>query len=571
MNRVTLRSSGYLVALTFAASLPGCYVGLSENEANADDPGSSSSSSSNPEDPVDEEEPAASECDESPRMSRVVRGLNGRQYARTVAAVFPGIGPVDDLFRDSDRSAEFSTSAQIRRLDFKNTADVIEAAETISAEAAESVRQRFECLQAAQVDGPCIQTTIETLTEELYRGPAPQEHRDGLVALFSQAQTATDTDRAIQTVVQAMLTSPRFLFRQELGEPSDDGSEATLTSYEVASALSYTLTDGPPDAELTAAARDDALHTPEQVEAQARRLLALQGDDPTGMVAFVRELAGVQDFALLQKDPETFPEFDATAQQAVLADFEATVGALLGSDEPTLERLLTSREFVVSPPTAQLMGWDDPQQYADAAELVEIDELGRQGLLTHPAILGTYAFETETNPVARGHFVSDKLLCIPVPPPPENVSFPDREEIEEQETLRQTLERVHSVETCAGCHALMDPYGWPFEVFDPVGRRRQTDNGLPIDDSSTILVPDEFEGPIQDVSEMLDIIAGSSIAHVCVSKAMFKYVVGVNEQEPGYDCITEDLAAPFVEDGDVPNQVVRLLTSPWFLERSLEP
>lgn len=568
MNGTVWRGAGHGVAIAAALGLSSCYVGLTEHDASLDGSGGSG----DPEDSAEEDPAAASECEGVPRMSRVVRGLNGRQYARTVAAAFPGISGVDELFRDSDRSAEFSTHSQIRRLDFKNTADVIEAAETISAEAVGVVRQRFACLvDAAPADDACVRTTIDTLTEELYRGPAPAEHRQGLVALFDEARAATDTDRAIQTVVQAMLTSPRFLFRQELGHPLDDGTGAELSSFEIASALSYTLTDGPPDEELRAAAKDDALRSPEQIEAHARRLLAMQGDEPTGMVAFVREMAGIQDFALLRKDPEAFPEFDEPTQVAVLADFEATVGALLGSDEPTLERLLLSREFVVSPPTAQLLGWDDPPQYDADAGLVEIDELGRQGLLTHPAILGTYAHESENNPVARGHLVSDMLLCIAVPPPPDDVSFPDLEEVQGNETLRQTLERIHSVGTCAGCHNVMDPYGWPFEVFDAVGRRRDTDNGLPIDDSSTIVVPDEFDGPVQDVSEMLDIIAGSSIAHVCVSREIFKYVVGVGDELEGYSCITEELATPFVEDGDVPSQFVRLLTSPWFLERSMEP
>ncbi|MEM9459772.1 MAG: DUF1588 domain-containing protein [Myxococcota bacterium] len=569
MSCASCRVLGHGVAIAVAIGSSGCYVGLNEHDASPD--GAGVGGSGDVEDPEGEGPGVESECEGVPRMSRVVRGLNGRQYARTVAAAFPGISAVDQLFRDSDRSAEFSTHSQIRRLDFKNTADVIEAAETVSAEAVGVVRQRFVCLDAAPVDDACVQDTIDTLTEELYRGPVPADHRQGLVALFDQARAATDVDRAIQTVVQAMLTSPRFLFRQELGEPLDDGTGAELSSFEVASALSYTLTDGPPDAPLWAAAQEDALRSPEQIEAHARRLLAMQGDEPSGMVAFVREMAGLQDFALISKDPEAFPAFDETTRDAVLADFEATVGSLLGSDEPTLERLLLSRQFVVSPPTAQLLGWDDPQQYDPDAGLVEIDEVGRQGLLTHPALLGTYAHESENNPVARGHFVSDTLLCIAVPPPPDDVSFPDLEEVQGNETLRQTLERVHSVGTCAGCHSVMDPYGWPFEVFDAVGRRRDTDNGLPIDDSSTILVPDEFEGPVQDVSEMLDIIAGSSIAHVCVSQEIFKYVVGVGDEQEGYSCITEELATPFVEDGDVPSQFVRLLTSPWFLERSIEP
>ncbi len=573
MTRIDPRVLGYLAAAIVVSGATGCYVGLGDHDPAAEEDPAGDSTNPEQGDESSGDDGIESECEEVPRMPRVIRGLNGRQYSRTVAAVFPGVSAVSELFQHSDRSAEFSTNSQIRRLDFKNTADVIEAADAVSAEAIGVVREKFTCLEAPSPAGDCIEAAIEGLTQELYRGPAPPEHQQALVALFDEALAATDTDRAIQTVVRAMLTSPRFLFRPELGEPRDDGTRADLTSYEVASALSYTLTDGPPDAELRAAAQGDELQSAEQIEAHARRLLELQGENPAGLVAFMLEMTGVQDYLSVHKDPEVFPAFDSQTQLAVFADFEATVGALLASDEPTLERILNGRHFVVSPETAQLLGWDGPEQYEAAAGLVEIDETGRRGLLTHPAVLGTYAHENETNPVARGHFVSEKLLCITVPPPPENVTFPDRDEVGDNETLRQTLERIHSVDTCAGCHAVMDPYGWPFEVFDPVGRVRETDRGLPIDDASVILVPDDYDDPVEveDISEMMDIISTTTGAHVCFSRDVFEYVAGVGPEVEGYSCMTEELAAPFVEDGDVPNQFIRLLRSPWFLERSIEP
>jgi len=567
MNR---RISSFVTATTLSLGLPGCYTGVSDFLAgDGDAPGSTSGGPERTSD-ADDGPGEPSECDGVSRLPRVIRGLNGQQYARTIEAVFPGIGPVEALFRDADRSAEFSTSSQIRRLDFKNTGDVIKAAEAVSGEVVGSVKQRFTCLESAPPDHDCISSTIETLSGELYRNPAPADHRAGLVDLFEEAQAAADTDRAIELVVRAMLTSPRFLFRQELGQPRDDGTGSDLTAHEVASALAYTLTDAPPDAELRAAAEADALHTPAQIEAHARRLLAAQGVDQAGMIAFVRELTGVRNYAQVFKDEAQFPEFDAATQQAVLADFEATVGALLGSDDPTLDRLLNGSEFIVSPASARLLGWDDPDQYAAEAGLIEVDELGRRGLLTHPAMMGTYSHEAETNPVARGHFVSSKLLCQVVPAPPPDVTFPDRDEVGVNETLRQTLERVHSVNACASCHQYMDPYGWPFEVFDAVGRRRDDDRGLPIDDTSTIIVPDEFEGEVNDVTEMLDILAASTLVHECVGDGAFKYVAGVGYELEGYACITDELTAPFVSDGDVASQFVRLLTSPWFLERRVE-
>ncbi len=197
-------------------------------------------------------------------------------------------------------------------------------------------------------------------------------------------------------MLQAMLTSPRFLFRSEIGTPREDGSGADLDSFEVASALAYTLTDAPPDAELREAAEQDALRTRAQIEDQALRLLAQMQEQPAGLVTFVRELSGVRNYGSVSKDLEAYPEFDLETQAAVLADFDATVGALLASETPTLRELLTSNEFVVSEASARLLGWPSPEQYSAADGLVAVDEPGRRGMLTHPAMLGTYAHELET-------------------------------------------------------------------------------------------------------------------------------------------------------------------------------
>jgi hypothetical protein len=555
--------------------LTGCYsgvaVGLGDDADSDASQGSDAENSSSGDDSSGGEtgESEAAGCDDAPLLPPVIRGLNGRQYARTVEAVFPGIIAATDLFEDSDRSGEFSTNAQIRRLDFKNTADVVAAAKSVAAEAVVPVRQRFVCLEETTPSGACVDSMIEAMSLELYRAPAPPEHRTKLAALFASAQSATDSQEATRVVLQAMLTSPRFLFRSEIGTPREDGSGADLDGFEVASALAYTLTDAPPDAELRAAAQQDALRTRAQIEDQALRLLAQMEDNPVGLVTFVRELTGVRNFGTVSKDPDAYPEFDLQTQAAVLADFDATVGALLASETPTLHHLLTANEFVVSEASARLMGWFSPEQYSEADGLVEVDEEGRRGMLTHPAMLGTYAHELETNPVARGHFISDKLLCIDIPPPPVAVMFPDRDEEGANETLRETLERVHSVDSCAGCHVLMDPYGWPFEVFDAVGRRRDNDRGLPIDDTTEVRVP-EGTGTIEGVEQLLEVTAGSEITHGCFGNGVFKYVAGIGRELEGFECISEELAEPFVADGDVREQFVRLLLSRWFLERAIE-
>lgn len=40
-------------------------------------------------------------------------------------------------------------------------------------------------------------------------------------------------------------------------------------------------------------------------------------------------------------------------------------------------------------------------------------------------------------------------------------------------TIRQQLEKHRNIEACADCHANIDPWGFPLENYDPIGKLRQ--------------------------------------------------------------------------------------------------
>jgi hypothetical protein len=113
----------------------------------------------------------------------------------------------------------------------------------------------------------------------------------------------------------------------------------------------------------------------------------------------------------------------------------------------------------------------------------------RQGLLGWAGVLAMNARANRTSPTARGHFIRERLLCQDVPPPPPNAEgefdapaagAPARI------TLRQRLEQHRHDPACAACHALIDPIGVALERFDALGAQRDTDAGLPIDDSAVV-------------------------------------------------------------------------------------
>ena len=64
--------------------------------------------------------------------------------------------------------------------------------------------------------------------------------------MYTAAAQATDPENGLRSLVKALLLSPNFLFRSELGT-SDRPRTDALTDFELASALSYLLWDTTPD------------------------------------------------------------------------------------------------------------------------------------------------------------------------------------------------------------------------------------------------------------------------------------------------------------------------------------
>src|SRR2546430_2446363 len=107
--------------------------------------------------------------------------------------------------------------------------------------------------------------------------------------LYNGVAQANTPDVAFKGVVQALLLSPNFLFRTELGGGGAAGSTTALTDYELASAISYMFLDSPPDATLMQLAASGKLHDPATLSAQAKRLLR-SGPQATGIVgSFFRQ------------------------------------------------------------------------------------------------------------------------------------------------------------------------------------------------------------------------------------------------------------------------------------------
>ncbi|MEO6750739.1 MAG: DUF1588 domain-containing protein, partial [Chthoniobacteraceae bacterium] len=95
----------------------------------------------------------------------------------------------------------------------------------------------------------------------------------------------------------------------------------------------------------------------------------------------------------------------------------------------------------------------------------------RGGLLGQASMLTITSNGTRTSPVVRGIWVLENLLDAPPPPPPANVK-PLEPDVRGATTIREMLAKHRENESCATCHARIDPWGFALEHFDAIGAWR---------------------------------------------------------------------------------------------------
>jgi hypothetical protein len=128
--------------------------------------------------------------------------------------------------------------------------------------------------------------------------------------------------------------------------------------------------------------------------------------------------------------------------------------------------------------------------------------------------------------VARGKLVRTRLLCHVLPEPPGDVDTmlkPARG----AESTRERFARHAEDPACAGCHRLIDPIGNGFEHYDAFGRRREHDNGAPVDATGRIVAVPEGEVAFKGVGELAAYLARSQEVKTCAVRFFAYYAYGL--------------------------------------------
>lgn len=395
--------------------------------------------------------------------------------------------------------------------------------------------REFNEFLAAQGDDAQLQTAAVARAFELLLNRKPESEEAARYGEFlNQGVAIAGRRKGLEALLTAVMLTPEFVYRMELGlgERLPDGRRM-LSPHEIAYAISFALTDSPPDAELAKAVEEGRLNTKEDTAREIRRLLAtdtrpwwayevnhtfqkhVEACPNPRVLRFFREFFGYGGVFEVFKDKS---RNENHKPQFLFKDADLFVLSVLEEDRHVLRELLTSNRYVVhyvnqeqaerklksihenierNKASASKSNRPDPVAEKIARGLTPV--LGgyrggryytaynlqqetwdypieqpfslpnRYGMLTHPAWLTAHSGNFNTDPIRRGKWIREHLLADVVPEIPIGVDA--ALEDDPHKTMREKLAKTRNSQ-CWRCHKKMNPLGLPFESYDDFGAYR---------------------------------------------------------------------------------------------------
>lgn len=367
------------------------------------------------------------------------------------------------------------------------------------------------CTPAGSADEKCLRDFIVRFGRRALRRPLEAAEVDAYAAFIAFAQSSNDFYSAVSMVVRAMLQDLEFIYRIEVGQPiADRPGTFGLTDWEIASRLSYFLWGANPDDQLLDDAAAQKLGTAAGRQAAAARLLA-----------DARGTGRIQRFHALWLGYERLP-FAPSQAAPMRKETDALVKAVF--DGRPWTDLFTATETYVNDELSKTYGLPSPGG-ADFA-WVAYPSPDRRGILSHGSVLANGIKVLDSSPTLRGKFVRERLQCRPVPPPPPgvNVDLPP-EPTASGSQCKSDRYAAHRVGTCAACHSFLDGVGFGLDNYDPAGRYRSTDDGLPscpIEGTGSLGDGKTFHGPAELGAQL---VASGEVA-ACAVRHLYQFSIG---------------------------------------------
>jgi hypothetical protein len=496
-----------------------------------------------------------------------------------------GTQPANQFVSEQKIDGNFNTNSYASISGTIFNQQYLQAAETLAAAAvANNLSSLVTCTTQ---DAACASQFISDFAGRAFRGQLDATESAALLTLYNNVRAVPfDFPTGIQAVITSVLTSPRFLFVLEFGQPPASGTpaEIPLAPLELATRLSLYLWRSLPDQTLTSAATGGHLVTASDVTTQATRMLA----DPKAADAlhdFANQWLDIENMDAVTKDTQFGNWSAALAEELHLETLVTFSSTVLAATKNGLPDLLTSSSSYLNSDLVTF--YNNPSAYAKnttgpgAATDYKPTAVGsssapRMGVLTDGSVLAIHAHTSLPSPTKRGRMLRQQILCEQVPDPPASVGgkpIPAPPTTLTAGTTRAAyLQHVSADTACNGCHQYMDWLGFGFDNYDAIGAYITTENGAAVDSSGQFIQEpgsNDISGTFSGTTDMIQQLSASPQVDQCYALEQIRYALGRVESNSDA-CSAQQIYKTFSTSGSFNLQqlLIAVVSSNSFMNRT---
>lgn len=445
-----------------------------------------------------------------PEYIETVRSLTGVDIAREARETLP-----PDIRADGFSNTAYNLTVDLKHIEaYSRLAGIIVGKMNVR-----QFAKRFSRKRGFTDD--VMRDLVAKMGKWLLRAPLEEHEVAAFRGISTTVAAAGGTfEEALSLLVEAMLQSPRFLYRVE--NERGDGTAWPVSEYELASRMSYIIWGAPPDTQLLEAAENGQLFEDDSLEAQLKRML----DDPRAAkrsAEFVHEWLNLGRLANMKPNPEKFPQWNADLANDMRAETIAFFDDVVWKQNRPLADLLNAKLTYATPRLARHYGLPVQRGGLARYDLKSVPERG--GLLTQGSVLTIGG--DEASMVTRGLFVLRDLLRSGVKDPPPSVNtepVPSKAGLTQRNIARKRI----ADKTCGGCHIKFEPLAFGLEKFDGIGAFHEKDeHGNTLRDDGEILFPGTAKTvPYDSSAELMNLLAGSDRVQQCLTWKVAQFALG---------------------------------------------
>jgi hypothetical protein len=447
-----------------------------------------------------------------------VRRLTIPEYVATVKSVTGvEIGAEARRLLPSDLRADgFSNTAYNLKVDFKHVEAFAKLAEIVVKRMdLQAFAKRFHNKLTLDKE---IRALMQKMGKWILRGPL-DEREVGLYRgiTTTMASSGASFEQAVGSAIEAMLQSPRFIYRIEDQRESD-----SVEGYEMAVRMSYLLWGASPDEELYRAADKGELSDKSKIAAQIRRMLG----DPRSVEQSQRFIYDWLDLGRLDNlapSRTLYPNWNPAIGADMRAETLAFFTEVVWTRKRPLVELLNAQVTFLTPRLAKHYGMFPKGRNFARYDLTNVP--GRGGLLTQGSVLTVGG--DQASMVTRGLFLLHELLRGVVRDPPPDVDttpVPTKPGLTQRGISTARLAKS----SCSGCHAKFEPLAFGLEKFDGLGSFHQADkHGNRLREDGEVLFPGRSEPMSYKTSaELMKLLADSPRVSETLTWKVVQFAMG---------------------------------------------